>query len=266
MYTSGMNSKKGRAPQVKLKNAPQKRTQPRKYSVVLRFITIIVISIIVIISIYIVTLLVNKEIVKHEAAKALSTSSPILDTSRDYTINKIMTTLGEVNEPNYSSKVAACYLTNTYSGWNVTNWSEECTLLYTDLIATHFDHATLVAKLGALHDLGFYSDSSLYFESEECDSLWTAPQSSVSVSFIDWSKGNNSSCKVNDPQSIYLGAALGTSPLIKTYRTYAPERIDKTKSYLLVTSQKDYYKKSLGCGAPGFFGCQSPYKNAIAGF
>lgn len=211
---------------------------------------------------------IQAEIVRSEAIKALATSAPNLDTRHDNYIHEITSGLGE-SAAAYSSKVATCYLMNQQKPgnmWVTVDWREQCTLSYSDLIETTLDRDALISKLKTMTDLGFNNQGSSYYEPEKCDFLWSPPQSTVRVTFMDWSRRHNTSCILSDPQSQIFGSAVGFAPVSKAYEAYDPASVDRAKSYLVVSLDGNYFTKSLGCGKSGLFGCQSPYKSPIAGF
>lgn len=173
--------------------------------------------------------------------------------------------------PTYSSKIDACYVTHSDSGWVTTSYYQDCYIRYVDLYSTTLNRNEIEQRLGSIHQVrGLFGEPGLS-NSKICGSLYE-DNYKITLSFLTWQVSakvaDELNCKVpKQTQSTFtLKGPIILDENLKTRfaRFFDENKIDQSKQYVMMQSDNYYYNESLGC-AVGFL-CPSPRAEPITGF
>jgi len=212
----------------------------------------------------------NSQSIKNEQREARNVAEAGFDSVQANQISALYNA-GVINSPTptYSAKVDYCYFTSQKKDkFNTINWSQGCSLRYFDILETSLTRDEILQKLALSADVpSTFGEPYLYNlgEGGKCDPIYRdTTNSSSSLTFLDWSRDKNLSCKIYDPSK---NNTTNFGPnTFKTIRSYSIESVDRKKSYLYIGEDNNYFDKSLGCGSKGLFGCSEPISEPITDF
>lgn len=216
------------------------------------------------------TLNLSSSSIKNEVKQAREVSEPGFDSQQSNLINTLYSSGVITNSaPTYSAKVDYCYFTSEKKDkFNTVNWKQNCSLRYFDILETTLKREEILHKLASNADVTNVFGEPYPYDlggNGKCDPIYRSSNNySATLSLLDWSRDNNTSCKIYDPsQNNTVNFGPNT---FKVIRGYDVANVDKSKSYLYVSRDNTYFTKSLGCGAKGLFGCSEPISEPITDF
>jgi len=185
---------------------------------------------------------------------------------------KLLYLAGLINSetPTHSAKVDTCYFTSqSKNKFTVVNWTQNCFIRYVDILETSLTRDEIFQKLAESNSLVQVFGTPHSYNSgrdDKCANFYDdfANPRNLSLGFLDWSRGNNLSCKLYDPSTNRSGLSRNTATHL--IRSYNPNDVAHDKSYLSIGEDYGYFSKSLGCGARDLFGCEPPIKDPITDF
>lgn len=215
-------------------------------------------------------LTLNSSSIKNEIEQVRKVAEPNFDSQQSNLISALYATGVITNSaPTYSAKVDYCYFTSDKKDkFNTVNWNQNCTLRYIDILETTLTRDEILQKLASNSDVpNLFGEPYLYDlgKNGKCDPIYRSSDNrSTTLSLLDWSRENNTSCQIYDPSK---NNTVNFGPnSFKVIRGYDVKNVDKSKSYLYISRDNTYFTKSLGCGSKDLFGCREPISEPITVF
>lgn len=252
------------------KNTKSKQSHPIYNAVVIAVISIPFIIALIIGGMYLTNVLKIKSLERTlatETAQSRAAHESASDGTHQEKIN-VLRSLGviDVTQKSYSEKTDTCALQGvSKGGWVYSNWQQECHFSYTDLlpVAVSRENATskisaspTAAQLFGKPDEGRFKAVCGFYEKNDSSTLH----------YFDYSQPEYASgkgCSVD----VFKGRSEERHSVSRVIRTFSNEEIDRSKSYIEVTTRwSEYYVSSkLGCKYMDIM-CGSPLESPVPAF
>lgn len=248
-----------------------RRWSSRQYSA-MTIVLLILVFILCIFGYVVISKYIKNANARNNVIAARQNKEPEFDQARDYRL-AVLSSAGLLDKKvaDYSSKVDVCYITHSSQGWMAANWYQECYVRYVDLFSTSLNRDDVSEKLHSATKAKKIPANDIDYLTGGCGVIYSNNDGALGVSHLklnttnEQSKTNIDECQLPDQLQgpFRVGVFLDEQLSKKTLRSF--KDIDRSKNYILLESDNDYYDEDLGC-AWGMFFCNSPRMSPITGF
>ena len=212
---------------------------------------------------------VKNNSIEQAVITARNTNEQKYDAERENKINTLYES-GAVTtpQPNYSSKVDACYVDHADAGWTATGWYQECYIRYVDLFSTPLSPNEILTNLvkSGTTPTQFGTPAVSQTDSGRCNDLYASEYKST-LMYFDY--GNNTQdCEL---PNVTQGTFTIRGPLVPNEnitaqqdRSFDKSLVDTSQKYIVMQSDNYYYREALGCGYG--LSCPSARQVPLTGF
>lgn len=212
---------------------------------------------------------VKNHSIEQEVISARNTNEQKYDVERK---NKIHTLYESgaiaTTQPNYSSKVDACYIDHSDAGWTTTGWYQECYIRYVDLFSTPLSPNEILTNLvkSSTTKVQFGTPAASQTDFGRCNDLYASDYKST-LTYFDYGS-NSQECNLpNTTQGTFTVRGpiiLDENLAVQQDRSFNKSLVDTSQKYIVMQSDSYYYHESLRCGHG--FSCPSPRQVPLTGF
>jgi hypothetical protein len=164
--------------------------------------------------------------------------------------------------PSYTSSYDFCTLGQDSEDWVIKSWYQTCSIKSTDLFETTLTRSEALEKLQSTNEV-VKEFGSLRSAAKTCDIVYG--NGFTGIAYLDFTVADADKSKLCDdsdfdiesPKDYYQEKVIHADDFSK---------IDRTKKYILVKQEANYFKQSIGCIKTARSSCTTPLNRPVTAF